>query len=462
MSKSAEGKITNNKNKDWCQDWCVKFAEHHEPTKGKKKKKTDKQRNSDQIYYEYQLYSNSCSSGRGVWCPDIPDLRLRPYGEVEHNGQMYRYLIMEKIKHEVFKGCKSTSDVVDRTVQVLMALKELHESGLVFVDIKPDNLRLDEDGNVRLIDFGCVERYVKADGKHRDDAGGGGGTPDYWSRRVSSNEGCSVGRVDDVEAVLFCMLEEIEGELPWSGAGSDEEMARVKREWGEKQGGVWDYLAGLRYSDAVDYDEVAEGLNELKKCGGGGKRGGKSPVKKKATAAAAKKKSPVRKKQSPAAKKKKQEVIEILESSEEEVEEVKEAEEMDVEESEEEEEEDPPLYLVFESGPDASAVFSVTSETCKVQRSKGSPSKRKRQHGQDDTNITLNDKEVSTNHAYLSVKYSRKKGVVISSSLIVKDLGSSNGTFINGKKLDAKKSRAAFINDSVRFGASVCRVKDHV
>ena len=125
MSKSAEGKITNNKNKDWCQDWCVKFAEHHEPTKGKKKKKTDKQRNSDQIYYEYQLYSNSCSSGRGVWCPDIPDLRLRPYGEVEHNGQKYRYLIMEKIKHEVFKGCKSTSDVVDRTVQVLMALKEV-------------------------------------------------------------------------------------------------------------------------------------------------------------------------------------------------------------------------------------------------------------------------------------------------------------------------------------------------
>lgn len=37
--------------------WCVKFAEVVE-TKGKKKK-TDKQRNSDQIFYEYQLYSNA-------------------------------------------------------------------------------------------------------------------------------------------------------------------------------------------------------------------------------------------------------------------------------------------------------------------------------------------------------------------------------------------------------------------
>ncbi|GMH84768.1 hypothetical protein TL16_g10020 [Triparma laevis f. inornata] len=78
------------------------------------------------------------------------------------------------------------------------------------------------------------------------------------------------------------------------------------------------------------------------------------------------------------------------------------------------------------------------------------------------TTLTLNDTEVSTNHATLSVKYFRKKNLILSSSLIIKDLNSSNGTFINGKKLEPKKTRAAFINDSVRFGASVCRIKNHL
>lgn len=163
----------------------------------------------------------------------------------------------------------------------------------------------------------------------------------------------------------------MEGTLPWSNAKSDAEMARVKSEWGDSQSGVWDYLKSLKYNDPVDYDLVISGLDDLKISGrkGGKKKGKKSPGKKSPVKV---KKSEVKKKISP--RKKKEEVIEILESSEEEEEE---KDDMDVEESEEEEE-DPPLYLVFESGPDAGAVWTVGEEACKVQRSKVRRRRRRR------------------------------------------------------------------------------------
>lgn len=57
--------------------------------------------------------------------------------------------------------------LIDLSLQMLKALKELHESGYIHRDVKPDNFRVTEDGLLKILDLGLVGEYIK-DGVHKD------------------------------------------------------------------------------------------------------------------------------------------------------------------------------------------------------------------------------------------------------------------------------------------------------
>ena len=42
-------------------------------------------------------------------------------------------------------------------VQVVMALGYLHENNIIHRDVKPENILVEEDGYIRLTDFGLAE-----------------------------------------------------------------------------------------------------------------------------------------------------------------------------------------------------------------------------------------------------------------------------------------------------------------
>ena len=58
----------------------------------------------------------------------------------------------------------TVGQVLDFTVQILAGLRAAWDLGLVHLDLKPANVALTEDGQVKLIDFGLAQQYQRSNG----------------------------------------------------------------------------------------------------------------------------------------------------------------------------------------------------------------------------------------------------------------------------------------------------------
>jgi len=67
-------------------------------------------------------------------------------------------------------------------------LEHLHERGIVYRDLKPENVLLDLDGHVILTDFGLSKQEMKRDSRSYSFCG----SPEYISPEMLRNEGHGV------------------------------------------------------------------------------------------------------------------------------------------------------------------------------------------------------------------------------------------------------------------------------
>ncbi|EQC30607.1 CK1/CK1 protein kinase [Saprolegnia diclina VS20] len=255
------------------QRYAMKVSPIPAPTVGKKKrKKTHADRSADALYAEHLLYVNSLAGHAGI--PTLP--ATGAYGE----DKGYRFLVLERLGRtledvKVAHGRLPEISVARLGLEIMAILQHIHSKRLLFVDVKPENFMLNTapETTVYCVDFGIAERFLLVTGAHKPfKTGGVVGTPTFLS--VNCHEGSTPSRRDDIEALLYVCLYLVRGDLPWQGAASDQDGARLKRatalpdlcrglspEWSK----LVTLIRACGFEDAPDYAAIEDGLARI--CG---------------------------------------------------------------------------------------------------------------------------------------------------------------------------------------------------
>ncbi|GAH47891.1 unnamed protein product, partial [marine sediment metagenome] len=134
----------------------------------------------------------------------------------EEKGTQYitmEYVPGEDLKSTVVRvGQLSVGKAVSVAKQVCEGLIEAHKLGVVHRDLKPQNIMIDKEGNVRIMDFG-IARSLKTKGITA--AGIMIGTPEYMSPEQAEMK--ETDQRSDVYSLGVILYEMVTGRLPFEG-----------------------------------------------------------------------------------------------------------------------------------------------------------------------------------------------------------------------------------------------------
>ncbi|MCH2142272.1 MAG: serine/threonine protein kinase [Phycisphaerales bacterium] len=123
------------------------------------------------------------------------------------------YLVMgwiDGIEMDVAWRSMNLDQRIEMVDQVITAVSELHDVGLVHLDIKPCNILVDRFNTPVLVDFGLARSAANTPGTSS------GGTPGYAAPEQFSGES-TPGPAADVHAIGVLLFQAMTDQLPWAG-----------------------------------------------------------------------------------------------------------------------------------------------------------------------------------------------------------------------------------------------------
>ncbi|KAI8843642.1 kinase-like domain-containing protein [Chytridium lagenaria] len=198
----------------------------------------------------------------------------------------YNVMVMERLGSSLKELHRDspTGKIPVKTVtffvpQLLRRLQSVHETGIVFRDIKPDQFYRP---TIYLIDFGLATLYIDINtGEHVKSVKPvrnmlKTGTARYAS--INVHKGKVHTRRDDLESLAYVLIELIKGKLPWSGIGArnplqgwrrigvlkdDLAVAELTEGLPEEYATLLEYARELKFSEEPDYEELIRMFAEL-------------------------------------------------------------------------------------------------------------------------------------------------------------------------------------------------------
>lgn len=165
--------------------------------------------NEEELHRRFQREALSATS---LMHPNIVSIY-----DVGEDGDMH-YIVMEYIKGKTLKqyiqefSPLSSARSVHIMKQLTSALGHAHENGIIHRDIKPQNILMDEEGNVKITDFGIATSLGATSYTQTNSVIG---TVHYLSPEQA--RGGLATMKSDIYALGIVMYELLTGELPFSG-----------------------------------------------------------------------------------------------------------------------------------------------------------------------------------------------------------------------------------------------------
>ena len=129
-----------------------------------------------------------------------------------------RYLVMEYVQGQTLKevikekGRLPARAAVEITIRILSALQHAHENGIVHRDIKPQNILVNEEGHVKVADFG-IARIADTQTITRSDTVMG--SVHYFSPEQAKGDPSDVR--SDLYSIGIVLYEMLTGRVPFDG-----------------------------------------------------------------------------------------------------------------------------------------------------------------------------------------------------------------------------------------------------